>query len=234
MASYHLSVKTGKKGQAATHAAYIRRSGKHQSRGDLILTEWGNLPDWAHNDPKKFWPQADRHERANGSTYLEFVVALPNELTSDQNSELLREFVAAEALGKPYEFAIHCPQASIGNVDQPHAHVMINNRIPDGINRTPEQHFRRANPVHPELGGCRKSSGGKHRGQMGQQLETTRENWANLQNAALERHGHEARVDHRSLKAQGKVHEPERHLGALRIHKLTEEQRLEVMTRRTA
>jgi hypothetical protein len=46
-----------------------------------------------------------------------------------------------------------------------------------------------------------------------EQLVAWREQWANLVNRHLERHGHEARVDHRSLEAQGIDREPTVHLG---------------------
>ncbi len=46
-----------------------------------------------------------------------------------------------------------------------------------------------------------------------EQLEAWREQWANLVNRHLERHGHEERVDHRSLEAQGIEREATVHLG---------------------
>ncbi|MBS7708178.1 MobA/MobL family protein, partial [Chelatococcus asaccharovorans] len=44
-------------------------------------------------------------------------------------------------------------------------------------------------------------------------LQTWREEWASQQNRILEREGHAARVDHRSLEAQGFDREPQAHLG---------------------
>jgi hypothetical protein len=44
-------------------------------------------------------------------------------------------------------------------------------------------------------------------------LEHWRERWADSQNRALEKYGHEARVDHRSLEEQGIDREPTTHLG---------------------
>jgi hypothetical protein len=46
-----------------------------------------------------------------------------------------------------------------------------------------------------------------------EQLGQWREQWANLANRHLERHGHEERIDHRSLKEQGADREPTVHLG---------------------
>jgi hypothetical protein len=46
-----------------------------------------------------------------------------------------------------------------------------------------------------------------------EQLGQWREQWAHLANRHLERHGHEERIDHRSLKEQGADREPTVHLG---------------------
>ncbi len=45
MATYHLSVKFGGKGQAANHADYIERKGEYAKRKDLEYTEHGNMPE---------------------------------------------------------------------------------------------------------------------------------------------------------------------------------------------
>ncbi|HBD39171.1 MAG TPA: plasmid mobilization protein, partial [Cupriavidus sp.] len=47
MASFHHCLKSGKKGTAANHAAYITRQGKHGHREDLVCTGHGNMPAWA-------------------------------------------------------------------------------------------------------------------------------------------------------------------------------------------
>jgi len=228
MASYHLSIKSGKRGKASSHAAYIAREGKHgraEKREDLIATEHGNLPEWANGNPSLFWKMADEHERKNGAAYRELEVALPAELEPAQHLALLQEFVRAELSGKPYQLAIHEPIAALGQVKQPHAHIMFSDRKPDGIERTPSQHFKRYNPANPEQGGCKKDSGGREPGILKNELVSRRENWANLQNQFLEANGHTARVDHRSNKDRGIQVSPERHLGHVGIKKLTPEER---------
>jgi hypothetical protein len=47
-------------------------------------------------------------------------------------------------------------------------------------------------------------------------LESWRDQWARLANRHLERHGHNERIDHRSLKTQGSDLEPGVHLDELR------------------
>ena len=228
MASFHLCVKAGKRGSAAEHAAYIGREGKYGSDGkdiDLVATEFGNMPDWAKDNPKLFWKAADKHERANGNSFRELVVALPNELTLQQNMELVKDFVKKEVGKKPYQLAIHEPDAALGDVKQPHLHLMLSDRMPDEISRQPEQFFSRYNRNRPELGGCRKYNGGLTRSELRDDLLTCRENWATLQNSHLEKNGHDIRVDHRSNQDQGIGKLPERHLGPAVIQKLTSGER---------
>lgn len=224
MSSFHLSIKSGKKGKAANHSDYIARQGKHgNNKSDLIAILHGNLPDWSNKNPVEFWRMADKHERANGAAYREYELALPNELTVEQQISIVNEFIQSEIGVKPFQYAIHSPTAALGGVDQTHAHIMTSDRLPDDIDRPAEQHFKRHNSSKPELGGCKKDSGGKDRGTLREGLVNTRENWARIQNAALEKFEHEARVDHRSNKDRGIETKPERHLGYLGIKKMSAE-----------
>lgn len=237
MPSYHYHKKFGKRGSAASHSAYIARTGsfaKKKGIEDLVATGHGNLPTWTEDDPRKLWKAADKFERANGSTYCEYEFALPSELTKEQNLALLRDFIDNEVNGRPYQFALHAPMASIGKVAQPHAHVMVNDRVPDGIERPPEQHFMRFNPVAPELGGCKKIRGGQNRSEIKKTLVAERENWAALQNKHLEENGHAVRVDHRSLRVRGIDRTPERHLGSYAVSQMQEVDRQAFAASRTA
>ncbi len=233
MASYHCSVKVGGKGKASGHAAYIAREGRYAERDgyeDLEATGHGNLPAWAEGEPAWFWSAADRHERANGATYREIELALPRELNPAQRQDLVLDFIRQE-LGErhAHHWAIHNPGAALAGGEQPHAHVMYSERTLDGIERDPEQYFKRYNGQQPERGGCRKDSAGTQ-----ERLLETRQRWAEVQNAHLERHGHAARVDHRSLADQGIDREPERHLGPRRVRQLEPEQREALLERREA
>ncbi len=235
MASYHFRVKTGKPGTAAEHSGYIAREGKHGSggkRADLIATEHGNLPEWAIGNTHNFWQFADQTERSNGAAYREFEVALPTELTAEQNLELVKDFVRQELPGKTYQFAIHEPMAALGGTPQPHFHLMFSDRLPDGLERGPDQHFRRFNPAFPERGGCKKDSGGKDRLTLKDELVTTRERWASLHNEHLERHGHTAKIDSRSNLDRGIKDERERHFGHVAIKVMTEEEKLALKAKR--
>ncbi|WP_265504203.1 mobilization protein MobA [Providencia rustigianii] len=237
MASYHLSVKTGGKGKAASHAGYIAREGKYarEKDNDLEYKESGNMPAWAAHNPSEFWKAADTFERANGCTYREMEVALPRELTPAQRLELVRDFVRQEIGDRhAYQFAIHNPTAAIAGGEQPHAHIMFSERLNDGIHRDPEQYFKRANSKAPERGGAKKVRFGETPTERREYLIAQRERWADIQNAHLERHQHADRVDARSLKAQGIEREPERHLGAGQVQRFDTDQLQAILARREA
>lgn len=235
MATFHFTIKSGKRGKAATHAAYIARQGKHGKDGkkeDLVLVQHGNLPAWANGDPTAFWKAADTHERANGATYREFEVALPTELTHEQNIELMQDFIQQAIGPKTFQVAIHEPTAAIGGVVQPHMHAMFSDRMPDEVQRLPEQHFKRFNAKHPEQGGCKKDSGGNEPVALKQKVCSLRESWANLQNAHLAKHGHATRVDHRSNQDRSIEKETERHLGAAAIKKMNDKDKEKIIKQR--
>ncbi len=233
MASYHCSVKVGGKGKASGHAAYIAREGRYAERDgyeDLEATGYGNMPAWAEGEPALFWSAADRHERANGATYREIEIALPRELNPTQRQDLVLDFIQQEIGDRhAHQWAIHNPGAALAGGEQPHAHLMYSERTADGIERDPEQYFKRYNGKHPERGGCRKDSAGTE-----ERLLETRQQWADVQNAHLQQHGHAAWVDHRSLAAQGIDREPEQHLGGRRVRQLEPEQREALLERRDA
>ncbi len=233
MASYHCTVRIGGKGKAAVHAAYLAREGPYQGRRryeDLEATAHGNMPAWAAHNPAHLWQAADEHERANGATYREIEVALPRELGPAQRRALVEAFVAEELGARhAYQWAIHTPPAALERGAQPHAHIMYSERTRDGHERDPAQYFRRYHAAAPEQGGCRKDSAG-----TADRLAATRQRWAEIQNQHLARHGHAARVDHRSLQARGLDRRPERHLGPSRVRDLSPKEVVALLARRAA
>ena len=235
MASYHLCVKTGGKGKAASHADYIARDGKYarEKDNDLEHKGSGNMPAWAAHKPSEFWKAADTFERANGCTYREIEIALPRELKPEQRLELVRDFVQQEIGDRhAYQFAIHNPKAAIAGGEQPHAHIMFSERLNDGIHRDPDQYFKRANSKAPERGGAKKVRFGETPTERKAYLIAQRERWATLQNDTLERYHHPDRVDARSLKAQGIERKPEQHFGAGQVRQFEPEQLQALIERR--
>jgi MobA/MobL family len=215
MASYHFQINTGGKGTALEHAQYIDRDGRftEERYGEVAARGVANMPEWAREDTAEFWRASDEYERANGNTYREYELALPRELLRSAQVALVQRF-AEQELGttRPYQWAIHTCTASDGR-EQPHVHLMFSDRQQDGIERGPEQFFKRYNAKNPERGGARKFSYGADKEEAARTYEGIRERWAKVQNLALEHAGVEARVDHRSLSAQGIHREPEVHRG---------------------
>ncbi len=167
---------------------YRRREGVLHAE---ILAPEG-APAWAR-DRAKLWnavEQAERRRDAQLSRQL--ILALPHELTDAQRQELVRDFVQREFVnrGMVADFAIHAPDRE-GDARNHHAHVMLTLRRIDG------ERF-----------------GNKERGWNDDGvLRGWRYQWAQFQNRALERAGHQTRVDHRSYADQGIDREPTRHLG---------------------
>lgn len=210
-AIYHLHARTGSRSKghcARAAAAYIQRAGEYRrDQGDeLVYTESGHMPPWAEAEPTTYWDAADLYERANGRLFKRVEVALPLALTEAEQRELAVGFAhhLTDAEHLPYTLAIHA-----GNGTNPHCHLLISERTNDGLERAPEQWFKRYNAAAPERGGARKTEALKPKAW----LEETRAAWAAQTNAALERAGHAVRIDHRSLAAQGVERLPGVHLG---------------------
>lgn len=225
MATYHFEIKSGR--NASDHADYVARQGFRRMREDLVESGHGNLPVWAKNDPKVLWKVAEKFERKNGAVYREAIIALPGELTTEQNKVLVSDLVSKLCPGKSFQFAIHAPTSSLEGESNPHVHLMTSDRMHDDIERPAEQFFSRYNSKQPEKGGCRKASGGRDRKQLREDLIVTRKVVADTINHHLAANGHEARVDHRTLKEQGVRRKPERHLGPARVRGMSAQEKAE-------
>ncbi|RWT52456.1 MobA/MobL family protein [Enterobacter cloacae] len=173
------------------------------------------MPAWAQSNPLAFWQAADAYERKNGTTYREMEIALPRELSAAQRIELVREFVRQEIGDRhAYQWALHVPTAADGG-EQPHFHLMFSERQVDGIDRDPEQYFKRYNAKAPEKGGARKGYGPSAgqtltKAERAAELKELRGRWEAMCNAHLERAGVEQRIDMRSHAERGTGLEPER------------------------
>jgi len=197
MAIYHLRVSmiSRSSGRSATAASayrtgkdiedlrtglrfdYSRRSGVEHS--EIVAPE--HAPDWVY-DSSELWNRVEEAEtRKNSQVAREVRVALPCELSHEQQVELVRGFCEQEfaARGMVAEIAVHAP-SDVGDERNHHAHIMLTTREISADGFTVKN--RDWNGV--EL------------------LEGWREAWALEVNAALERHGVYERVDHRTLEAQ--------------------------------
>ena len=212
MAIGRLSVGVGKKGKASPHALYIAREGKYQKPSThaekLENKGHGNMPKWAEHNPNYFWQCADEHERKNGSTYREHVIALPRELDEDQRHELVKDWIKNEIGDKyAYQYAIHNPPAMDGK-EQPHCHLMFSERLRDDIERDPDQYFKRYNAKNPDRGGAKKDNTGLSHAERKEELKALRDRWENMCNDHLERAGRYERISMKTLKEQGVNREP--------------------------
>ena len=162
MATYHCSIKSGKSGSGKAHCDYIFREGSYANgtkKEELVYRQFANLPAWAAS-PSEFFEKADLYERKNGNVYTEFEIALPNELSLDENIKLVQHFVE-ENVGenKVYCFAIHDKKAALDETHrQPHAHIMFSERIIENKQKVkPDyQFFKTYNAKNPGRGGYKK------------------------------------------------------------------------------
>lgn len=167
---------------------YTRKGGVIHSQ--VIAPE--GTPDWMH-DRAQLWNAVETVERRKDAQLSrEIQLSLPHELNADQRKALVVGFVQEQfvARGMVADLNLHAPNAE-GDQRNHHAHVMLTMRSLTGD-----------------------GFGNKARDwNSPDQLTEWREQWARHQNRELERHGHEARVDHRSFEAQGIDREPTQHLG---------------------
>jgi hypothetical protein len=216
MAIYHLNARTGTRGNGQSARAkneYIEREGRYagrdgQKKANVQVVLYGNMPEWAMNH-HDYWKAADQYERSNGRLYKEIEFALPVELNPEEMKKAAQDF-AEYLTGKerlPYTFAIH-----INDPGNPHCHLMISERANDGIERSPEVWFSRANSKAPEKGGAKKTTSLMPK----EWLLDTRSAWERIANQTLELAGNTERIDYRTLKAQGVDREPTTHRGVNR------------------
>ena len=210
MADYRLSAQviSRSKGQSSVASAAYRagarlideRTGEVHDYGrkggvthsQVYLPE--GTPEWMA-DRAQLWNAVEAVERRKDAQLArEVQLSLPHELDQEQRQAMLLDFVQEQFVnhGMIADVAIHAPSGE-GDDRNHHAHIMLTMR-----ELTAEGFGNKARDWNaPE------------------RLEQWREQWAHHQNRALERHGHEARVDHRSYEAQGIDREPSQHLGSV-------------------
>lgn len=202
-----LSVSAGRKGKGSPHAEYIAREGKYAKPDDdlekLEFVGVGNMPTWAKDKPNFFWKMSDEHERANGTAYREHVISLPRELSPDQRHDLILDWIEQEIGDKhAYQYAIHNPPASDGK-EQPHCHLMFCEREIDGIERAPDQYFKRYNAKNPDKGGAKKANTGMKPADRKADLLAQRGRWEDTCNKHLELANSKSRINMKSYKERG-------------------------------
>ena len=209
MAIYHLHVKVvGRKAgsSAVACAAYRSASRLRDERLDrshdfsakrgvvhseVMLPE--NAPQ-AWGDRERLWNDVEVFEvRKDAQLAREVEFAIPREMTQAQGIELARDFVRGEFVdrGLIADLNVHWDFGEDG-MPKPHAHVMLTMRAvgQNGFS----QKVREWNRT--------------------EMVERWRERWAELANERLAELDIDARIDHRSLEAQGIALEPQSQIGA--------------------
>ena len=235
MAIYHLSAKpiSRAQGRSATGAAAYRagveitdeRTGlvhDYTRKGGVLHSEL-ILPGGGTADRAEFWNGIEaHHKRGDAVLVREVEISLPTELTAEQRQALAVGYARelADRYGVAADVALHAPRTVTDrelekNPGQHHetdpetgrrhngnwhAHIMLSacHVQPDG---TLGKKAVELDPIH-----CQ-------RAKIENMADRERARWGELANAALERHGHEARIDHRSHAERGIEAEPSQHLG---------------------
>ncbi|QNA86659.1 Ti-type conjugative transfer relaxase TraA [Sphingomonas sp. So64.6b] len=208
MAIYHFSAKMISRAagsSAVASAAYRSASRLHDERLDRhhnfsnkarVVHSEVMLPDGAPehlSDREKLWNQVEAAEkRIDAQLAREIEFAIPRELSKEQGIELGRDFVREEFVsrGMIADLNVHW-DIGVDGLAKPHAHVMLTTR---------------------EVG--EDGFGPKNRDwNRTDLLENWRERWAEHVNARLAALDIDARIDHRSLHAQGIDLDPQHKIG---------------------
>ena len=210
MATFHLRVKddtksSGTKTSAKRHVDYILRE-EGRAHADYINREG------AKGSPQKFFSAATRYEDKGNCRYKEIELSLPNELSLEQNREIVDRFLANHLANHYYAYAIHEKAGELSGERHPHVHIMFSERLIDDVERISERpackYFRRAaRPLKGE-----QVASFERRRQHGAPKDKKwhskkfffemREDFARIQNEVLAKNGCSICVDHRTLNAQ--------------------------------
>lgn len=209
MATYHLALKNGKTAQGQAHAEYIMRQGKYANgkRAEELVCTNQNLPRWAES-AVDFFRKSDTYERSNARSYREFELALPNELSHEQNKELVEAFIAKHiGNNKVWAYAIHEKAAAFDPTqNQIHAHIMFSDRIvTDGMEncKSASKFFKRPNAKSPENGGYAKDRTlSASKAEVSMTIKSIRESWEQMMNDAYKANNIDKKVSCKTISAQ--------------------------------
>ena len=185
MAIYSLNVgRVGRSTHAAGTAAAHARYILRQSAVSSVLCE--HMPS-GRKEVQNWLNGQEQADRKNARVIEKIMAVLPRELHPLQRERLVREYCNRITKGRaPWLAAIHDKGKDAGN---PHAHIIIRDR---------DIHTGKRVAQLSEKGSC----------------DRLRALWEIVANEALSRACQGARIDRRSLKAQGKTRAPGRHRGA--------------------
>jgi ATP-dependent exoDNAse (exonuclease V) alpha subunit len=191
-----------------THKEIMLPAGLHDER-----------MDWA-KDRASLWNAVERAEtRSNARVAREIQVTLPAELPAERRLEMARIFSqeVADHYKVAVDLAVHDPRPS-GDPRNFHAHLLMTTRevTPAGLGAKTGLDISTRDRVRFGMPN------------LSQEFTAIRERWATITNEALRAANLEARVDHRSLAAQGIDREPKPYIPFAAIKTERSGQRSEV------
>jgi len=232
VAIYHLSIKiiSRGKGKSAVASAAYRAGEKIKNEYDGQTHNYTKkkgiehteimLPEHAppeYTDRSVLWNEVEKIEKAKNSQLArEIEIALPVELSKEQNLILVREYVKKNFVdnGMCADICIH--DTGKGN---PHAHIMLTMRPftdkKEWGSKARKEYVLNAKGERIKLKSGEFKSVKVSTVDWNEQTkaEEWRKAWADEVNAVLEQQNTAERIDHRSFKRQGKEELPTIHMG---------------------
>lgn len=192
MAIYSLEV--GRVGRSTHRAGTAGAHARYITRKHAASAVLGEHMPIGSRASSTWLDRQEAADRKNARVIEKVRAALPRELTPRQRQALLRRYLWRIGKGRiPWLAAVH----DLGkDAQNPHAHLIIRDRDIETGRRVAQL---------SEKGSC----------------ERLRQLWEEETNRALEEAGHAARIDRRSLKAQGIEHRAQRHRGPYRRFRQT-------------
>lgn len=205
--------------------AYYGETQDYSRKKGVVATKI-YAPDYVSErllDRQTLWTEVEFNEhRKDAQLAYSLDIALQNELTMEENIELLDRFVTEEMvpIGMIVDVAIHNPDRGKHGIPNPHGHLSAPMRPFLGSGEWGiKQHMEY---VLDENGERIRKPNGKYKtiavSETGWDdpalLEHWREHWAELVNQKFEEKGLTCRIDHRSNEARGITDAPQVHEGS--------------------
>lgn len=202
MATYHCSINIGYSNKTMPHLDYINREGKYNHRSDeLVTTKSGNMPKWATN-AREFWENVAVNDVRS---YREIEFALPNELSVEDQIDIVERFIDEVLPNNPYSYAIHEVDSKIHGIKNPHVHIVFSERLNEKRieDFSKEEYFKQKGRSRNGeiIGGASKDRSWAGNRSTSKYYEV-RETVADVINEKYKEHGINKEISAKSLKAQ--------------------------------
>lgn len=207
MAIYHCSTKTISRsaGRTSVASSAYRSGEKLQDERTGLTHDFTKKTGIEHTeiisnlgvdiDRNELWNAAEQAEnRKDARTAREWIIALPDELDTDQRQNLAKDFARffVDRYDVVADLAIHEPSKH-GDERNHHAHIMLTTRkaVLD-----PHNKLQLTEKAEIELSNTKRTTFGL--GTSQEEIKIIRQAWAKLANQHLEHAGHQQTIDHRS------------------------------------